>query len=140
MRLRAYQPGDRDKVLELQRAHGDHFRHHDPDDPATVLPILLEDEDGALLGGIYARVTLEGFLLLNNERGSRLKRWRWAQTLFEALCRSAYNMGLTDGHFWIRPELDTFAKLVESGLGVEREKRYSYTINLSERYSDEVHS
>lgn len=134
MRVRPYEPADRERVLELRAKHGDQFVFADPDDPLNRIYLLLEAEDGELLGAIAGRVTVEAFLMLNKARGCPKLRWEWARQLFEAGSRMAYNMGFGEQHFWVHQRLRSFARRLADIPGFIHEQRHSFTVNLKERY------
>jgi hypothetical protein len=46
VRIRAYTPSDREKVLRLREAHGKGYVFPDPDDRLNIGYFLLEDDDG----------------------------------------------------------------------------------------------
>jgi len=134
MRIRPYEPRDRERLLELQHKHGDEYVFPDPADPLNAYVNLLEADDGALLGAVVGRVTLEGFLLLNRTTGTPSQRWGWARSLYEAGFRTAYNLGVGELHFWVPSRLRSYVRRLAEVAGLRREDRPSFTVRLKERY------
>lgn len=134
MKVRPYESSDRERVLELHQAHGAHFLFPDPDDRLNAIYLLLEDDDGTLLGAIVGRLTVEASLMLNRQQGAPTDRWAWARHLYEAGSRAAYNLGLGEEHFWVPAELRSYARRLASVPGFLEEKRHSFTVDLKSRY------
>ena len=135
MRIRPYEPSDRERVLELRRAHGEEFVFPDPEDSLNPYWLILEDDDGVFLGAVAGRVTLEGFVLVNHQRGTAHERWGWVRSLVEVGNRWAYNMGLGELHFWVHPRLRSFARRMAGIPGCQPDHRHSFTVKLKERYA-----
>lgn len=135
MQIRPYTPSDREKVLRLREAHGKEYVFPDPDDRLNIGYFLLEDDDGELLGASVARLTVEGFVLINKRRGTPQDRWSWVRAVIEAGTRWAYNTGLGEHHFWVHPKLRSFARRMAGIPGVHSEHRHSFTVDLKERYT-----
>lgn len=123
MRVRRYE--DRDRAACEKMAKDLNVAFCDPNDPATILNLVLEDDDGTVLANLFGRVTVEAVLAMNQDHAKELRVHRkngmpWLWTVFAQEMRKRR---LGEIYTPICPWMNRFADYLVKRLGFYRDNR-----------------
>ncbi len=107
--IRDYAPADRPALLELHDRHDKALWFADPDDPVNFKTWVVED-NGRIVAAMTARVTAEGFLMLDRETGTPADRLANAKALIGHCQVYAQGIGLREVHIGVPTKIRRWAQ------------------------------
>jgi hypothetical protein len=93
---------DRPALDALHLAHGTQYWYADPDDPINFETWVIE-VDGKIVCALTARLTAEGFLMLDKSFGTPAERWELTKQMLEHSTQRAHELGFREIHIGVAP-------------------------------------
>ena len=131
-RIRPYTEGDREEFLRLTRTYPKRFAWCDPDGP-TCMGAVVAELDGRIIGFGMCEIRPEGFILIDQEVGTKGERFEAIEHLLDVSAVTAWSRGIPLISMPTEPEFARFGERLKGVKGARPDDRTHVLLDVRER-------